>query len=125
MYVIHNSDTIEHVVEVSTVTPFFEQCVSMYCHNLLLIEGLPFRRAPAVFQKDASHLLRLFRVFSDPAPVDRDVGLAVQECMSLMAPAYLGVGRDKALLLEAALLENIYSVRTMVLERTIDGRTRL
>ena len=98
----------------STVTPFFEHRVSMYCHNLLLIEGLPFRRAPAVFQKDASHLLRLFRVFSDPAPVDRDVGLAVQECMSLMAPAYLGVGRDKALLLEAALLENIYSVRTMV-----------
>ena len=112
----YTTQTVTQTIEFkfSTVTPFFEQCVSMYCHNLLLIEGLPFRRAPAVFQKDASHLLRLFRVFSDPAPVDRDVGLAVQECMSLMAPAYLGVGRDKALLLEAALLENIYSVRTMV-----------
>ena len=45
--------------------------------------------------------------------MDRDVGLAVQECMSLLAPAYQGVAGQKALLLEAALLENIYSVRAV------------
>ena len=71
------------------------------------------RRVPALFQKDADHLLRLFRVFSESGgAVDRDVGLAVQECMSLLAPAYQEVAVQKSLLLEAALLENIYSVRT-------------
>jgi proteasome component ECM29 len=72
--------------------------------------GLLAQRVPALFQKDADHLLRLFRVFSESGgAVDRDVGLAVQECMSLLAPAYQGVAVQKSLLLEAALLENIYN----------------
>ena len=83
--------------------------------NLLRMTVVICRRAPALFQKDADHLLRLFRVFSESGgPVDREVGLAVQECVSLLAPAYQGVAPQKALLLEAALLENIYSVRPVV-----------
>ena len=66
------------------------------------------RRAPALFQKDPGHLLRLFKVLAEPA--DRDVGLSVQECMGLLAPVYRGAGGQAALLLEATLLENIYHV---------------
>jgi proteasome component ECM29 len=71
--------------------------------------GLLAKRSSALFAKDPAHLLRLFKVFSEPTPVDRDVGLAIQECMGLVAPAYRGVGGQTALLLEAALLENIYN----------------
>jgi proteasome component ECM29 len=71
--------------------------------------GLLAQRAPALFQKDVGQLLRLFKVFSDLPQLDRDVSLVIQECMGLVAPAYRGVGGHKALLLEAALLENIYS----------------
>ena len=39
-----------------------------------------------------------------------DVSLAVQECLSLMAVAYRGVKGQSALIIEALLLENIYSV---------------
>ena len=39
-----------------------------------------------------------------------DVSLAVQECLSSMALAYHGVKGQNALLLQALLLENIYSV---------------
>ena len=39
-----------------------------------------------------------------------DVSLAVQECLSLMAAAYRGVQGQSALIIEALLLENIYSV---------------
>ena len=39
-----------------------------------------------------------------------DVSLAVQECLSLMAAAYRGVQGQSALIVEALLLENIYSV---------------
>lgn len=42
--------------------------------------------------------------------MDKDVGLAVQECMGLVAPAYEGMSGQATLLLEAALLENIYNV---------------
>lgn len=71
--------------------------------------GLLARRSPALFSKDPNHLLRLFKVLSD-STVDRDIVLAVQECMSLVAPVYRGVGDQTALLLEAAILENIYNV---------------
>ena len=40
-----------------------------------------------------------------------DVSLAVQECLSLMAAAYRGVQGQSAVIIEALILENIYSVR--------------
>lgn len=72
------------------------------------------RRSPALFCKDPNHLLRLFKVVSEPS-VERDVCLAVQECMGLVAPAYKGMVGQTSLLLEAALLENIYNVSTCTL----------
>lgn len=80
-------------------------CLPMVLHKTILLS----RHSPALFCKDPNHLLRLFKVFSE-STVDKDVGLAVQECMSLVAPAYEGMSGQTTLLLEAALLENIYNV---------------
>ena len=80
----------------------------IYIVNLLFLASS--RRSPALFRKDPNHLLRLFKSLSK-SDVERDVGLAIQECMGLVAPAYRGVGGQTALLLEAALLENVYNVR--------------
>ncbi len=41
----------------------------------------------------------------------QDLRLAVQECLSLMAAAYRGVKGESAVIVEALILENIYSVR--------------
>ena len=43
--------------------------------------------------------------------LEPDIGLAIQECLSFIAGAYRGVGPGQsALIVEALLLENIYSV---------------
>ena len=40
----------------------------------------------------------------------QDIGLGIQECLGLMSTAYRGVQGQNALIVEALLLENIYSV---------------
>ena len=40
----------------------------------------------------------------------QDMSLAVQECLNLMAAAYRGVKGQSAMIVEALILENIYSV---------------
>ena len=47
---------------------------------------------------------------SYPQDLATDIGLAIQECLSLMAAAYRGVKGQSALIVEALILENIYSV---------------
>ena len=42
--------------------------------------------------------------------VPQDLSLAIQECLSLMAAAYRGVKGQSAVIVEALILENIYSV---------------
>lgn len=46
--------------------------------------------------------------------IDSDVVLAVQECLSTMAPAYRGLEGDNAVIVEALLLESVLSPRTPV-----------
>lgn len=48
-----------------------------------------------------------------PSPQDlpQDMALAIQECLSLMAAAYRGVKGQSAIIVEALILEHIYSVR--------------
>lgn len=43
----------------------------------------------------------------------QDLNLAVQECLNLMTTAYKGVKGQSALIVEALILENIYSVRDL------------
>ena len=90
-----------------------------------------FRRAPQLFQKDTKYLTKIFEALKKVVSRDvvmrflrsisggffpflqklsADVSLAVQECLSLMAAAYRGVQGQSALIIEALLLENIYSV---------------
>ncbi|XP_064386642.1 proteasome adapter and scaffold protein ECM29-like isoform X2 [Halichondria panicea] len=66
------------------------------------------KQVPSLFQKDTKQISKLFDAVKKDLPTD--VGLAVQECLSSLALAYRGVRGQNALLLEALLLENIYSV---------------
>ena len=45
----------------------------------------------------------------------QDIGLAIQECLRLMSAAYKGVQGQNAIIVEALLLENIYSVSSCLL----------
>ena len=51
------------------------------------------------------------------------MSLAVQECLSLMAAAYGGVQGQSALIIEALLLENIYSVWQKLTDMHCSSRT--
>lgn len=60
--------------------------------------------------KNTSTVLTVLPALPASQDLPSDVSLAVQECLSSMALAYHGVKGQNALLLEALLLENIYSV---------------
>lgn len=66
------------------------------------------KKVPSVFRKDTKYLRKLFEELNKN--LEPDIGLAIQECLSFIAGAYRGVGPGQsALIVEALLLENIYS----------------